>query len=258
VVHWNHAEGEERIQRLRAAGFEAELLCSPDSAPKELRALRENPPAAVLVDLSRLPSHGRALATALRQQKATRAVPIVFVGGETGKIAQTRELLPDAVYTSWTEIQTALPCAMKDPPANPVVPGTMAGYSGTPLVKKLGIKPQSVVAMLGAPEAFEKKLGPLPEGACLQRHGRSLANLVLLFAKSRADLERRLPSAARAVAGGGGLWIAWRKKAGGIPTGLTQNDVRTLGLSAGWVDYKICAFDETWSGLLFARRRADH
>lgn len=232
------------------------MFCSPVSAPQELRALRENPPAGVLVDLSRLPSHGRALATALRQQKATRGVPIVFVGGETAKISQTRQLLPDAVYTSWAKIQAALPRALKDPPANPVVPGTMAGYSGTPLVKKVGVKPRSVVALLGAPEAFENKLGPLPEGVRLQRHARSVANLVLLFAKSRADLEHRLPTAAKAVAGGGGLWIAWRKKAGRIQTGLTQNDVRTLGLSAGWVDYKICAIDETWSGLLFARRRA--
>ena len=130
----------------------------------------------------------------------------------------------------------------------------MAGYSGTPLVKKLGIKPNAVVALVGAPEKFDKTLGALPEGVVLRTHARGRRNLTIWFAKSTADLKRRIKPMAAAVEKGG-LWIAWPKKASGVLTDLTQHDVRSTGLAAGLVDYKICAIDDTWSGLLFARRK---
>jgi hypothetical protein len=130
------------------------------------------------------------------------------------------------------------------------------GYSGTPLPKKLGVRAGAVVTLLGAPPGFERKLGALPEKVRLKRQARGKANLIVLFLKSRAELDRRFPVAARALAEGGGLWIAWPKKASGVTTDLTQATVRRFGLGAGFVDYKICAIDETWSGLLFARRRS--
>ena len=133
----------------------------------------------------------------------------------------------------------------------------MVGYSGTPLVRKLGIKPGSRVLLLGAPPDFERTLGPLPDGATIVRRGRGDADRVLLFCGSLARLVRRFPASERRVAPGGGLWIAWPKRSSGRRTDLTQAAVRSHGLAAGWVDYKICAIDATWSGLLFARRRAD-
>ena len=88
----------------------------------------------------------------------------------------------------------------------------------TPAPRKLGIKPDTVIALLGAPEGFEEVLEPLPETVRIKRSARGAANLILLFARSRADMERRFPAAARCLAEGGGLWIAWPKKACGSPT----------------------------------------
>ena len=133
-------------------------------------------------------------------------------------------------------------------------PERLDGYSGTPLPKKLGIKPGSVVALLGAPPGFEKTLGSLPDGAKLKRQARGRADLVMLFVKKRADLNR-LSVAKRIMVEGGSVWIAWPKKASGVATDITQNDVRKKGLCSGLVDYKIAAIDATWSGLRFAWRK---
>ena len=253
LIHWNAAEAQERAGRLRSAGYQAGTL-APQGAPA-LRALREDRPDAFVIDLSRLPSQGCAVATALRRQQATRLVPIVFAGGDPEKVARLRWLLPDAVYTEWSGIADALRKVLQNPPTEPAVPGTMDGYTGAPLPKKLGIRPGSTVALLGAPPGFEQKLAPLPENVRLQKQARGFASLILLFAKSRAGLDRRFPAALRALAEPGGLWIMWPKQASGVPTDLTQNTVRALGLASGLVDYKICAIDDTWSGLRFTRRR---
>jgi CheY-like chemotaxis protein len=254
LIHWNRAEAEDRCARLQRAGYEATPFS--DSEGDGLRAIRDCPPDAFVIDLSRVPSHGRAVATWLRQQKATRGVPIVFVAGDPEKVARVRELLPDAMYAEWSGIRGALRRAVRRPPAGPVVPGTMESYSGRPLPGRLGIRAGSSVVLLGAPEDLEQKMGPLPENVRLRRQTRGRPQLVLLFAKSRAELERRFPAAARALAEGGGVWIAWPKKSSAVRTDLNQSVVRAFGLNAGFVDYKICAIDETWSGLLFARRRA--
>ena len=131
----------------------------------------------------------------------------------------------------------------------------MAGYSGTPLVKKLGIKENAVVALVGAPRDFEKTLGRLPGGVTLRRRAGSRADLTLWFAKSARDLEGRIARMAASI-GRDGLWIAWPKKASGVVTDLSEGLVRRSGLATGLVDYKICAIDATWSGLRFARRAA--
>jgi CheY-like chemotaxis protein len=254
LIHWNAAEAEERAGRLRRAGYE--VNCHADQGMAALRTVREDPPDAFVVDLNRLPSQGRAVAVWLRQQKATRHTPIVFVEGDPEKTQRVRELLPDAVYTGWDHIDDAIRQAMQHVPQDPVVPGAMDAYAGTPLPKKLGIKAGSVVALIGAPAGFERTLGALPDNARLRKQMRGLANVILLFVKSRAELDQGFPGAARTLAEGGRLWIVWPKKASGVATDLTQTTVRAFGLGAGFVDYKISAIDETWSGLCFARRHA--
>jgi hypothetical protein len=219
-----------------------------------LRSGQEDPPAAFVIDLGRQPAQGRAVATVLRQRKATRAVPLVFVDGDPEKVARLREALPDAVYTEWKGIAAAVRKAIRTAPANPVTPGTMSAYSGTPLPKKLGIKPNITVLLLGAPADFEQKLGVPPPGTRLSRAART-ASLVMLFVRSAAELEKRLPAAIGRMGDPGGLWICWPKKASGSQTDVNERSVRERGLAAGLVDYKICAVDETWSGLLFARRK---
>ncbi len=253
LIHWNAVEAEERAARLRAAGYD--VVCKA-FGPDGLRELRQEPPAAVVIDLGRLPAQGRDVGLALRHAKATRHVPLVFVAGDPEKVARIKQHLPDSAYTTWNRIRSSLKRAIANPPADPVVPESVfAGYSGTPLPKKLGIKENSVVILAGAPQGFETTLGDLPAGVTFRRQARGRCHLLVWFTKSRKDLERRVKRMG-ALAGRGGLWIIWPKKASGIPTDLTQIVVRQIGLAAGLVDYKISAIDATWTGLRFTRRKS--
>jgi CheY-like chemotaxis protein len=261
LVDWNATAAKAGLATLRRAGHETRVLVPKDSA--SFKVLLEKPPEAILVDLTRRPSEGRNVGVWLRQRKATRSVPLLFVGGEPEKVQRTRALLPDATYAPWTRVRSALRAALRARGGEalrarrsaPVVRGSMEAYSGTPLPKKLGIKADTRVLLLGAGEGFEKTLGKLPEGVRLQRRLRGQAHLVLLFAKSQADLQRRFAGAAKAVAAGGSLWILWRKQASGQATDLGPSEVRAYGLERGFVDYKIASIDAVWSGLRFARRR---
>jgi hypothetical protein len=254
LFHWNDREAGERVARLRAAGF-AGLRPPKLDGPEGLRALRESAPDAVVIDLSRLPTQGRDVALVLRERKATRNVPLVFVEGDPAKVEGIRRLLPDAAYATWDRIGPALRAAIARPPAEPLVPASrMAGYSGTPLPRKLGIKPESTVALVGAPAGFEATLGEIPPGAKLRRRGSAPADLTLWFVRSMRELESGVAGEARSL-GPSGLWILWPKRASGVKTDVTETQVRSAGLGAGLVDFKICAVDATWSGLKFTRPR---
>lgn len=133
----------------------------------------------------------------------------------------------------------------------------MAGYSGTPLPQKLGIKPGARLALVRAPEGFERELRPLPEGVRVRSQARGAQDVVLFFATRLAELERRFDGLARAIAPAGGLWIAWPKHNACVATDLREAIVRELGLAHGLVDNKVCAVDETWSGLRFVYRLTD-
>ena len=133
-----------------------------------------------------------------------------------------------------------------------------AGYSGTPLVRKLGIKPDARLALIGAPDGFDATLGELPPGVRVRRRAAGGAfDVIIAFHVRRADLERRLSALAGALDPAGGLWIAWPKRASGVPTDMTEHVVRGLGLAAGLVDNKVCAIDEVWSGLRLVCRLRD-
>jgi hypothetical protein len=134
-----------------------------------------------------------------------------------------------------------------------------AGYSGTPLVKKLGIREGASVALLRAPEGLDALLGPLPAGARVRRDLRGSApiDVVLLFTRARDDLEERFGRARDRIAKNGALWVCWPKKSSGVTTDLTEDVARAIGLAAGLVDNKVCAVDETWSGLRFVWRKTD-
>ena len=126
-----------------------------------------------------------------------------------------------------------------------------AGYSGTPLVRKLGIKPGSRLGLVGAPDGFDATLGELPPGVTVRRRPRSALDVILVFCSGRAELERGLPTLRAALEPAGGLWIAWPKRSSGVVSDLDDRVVRELGLGAGLVDNKVCAIDAVWSGLRF-------
>jgi hypothetical protein len=138
-----------------------------------------------------------------------------------------------------------------------VSPGPPAGYSGTPLVRKLGIKPQARLGLIAAPDGFDEVLGELPAGVVVRRRLQGTFDVLVAFATRRAELERRLPAWRGALDQAGGLWVAWPKRASGVATDLGDGVVRELGLAAGLVDNKVCAIDATWSGLRFVYRLAD-
>jgi hypothetical protein len=133
----------------------------------------------------------------------------------------------------------------------------MAGYSGTPLPRKLGVKPEHRVLLENAPDGFS--LGELPPGAVVHRRasGPEPYDVILLFCADLAVLKRRFDAMRARLAVAGGLWVAWPKKSSGVPTDLSDDRVREFGLATGMVDNKVCAVDDTWSGQRFVIRLVD-
>lgn len=252
LIHWNAAEAEECVQIIADLGHE---VVHKVFDANELRNIRETPPNAVVIDLSRLPSQGRDLGINLRKHKTTRHIPLLFVGGDQKKVGRIKEILPDAIYTHWDRIGESLKQAISKPLEDPVVPGSLfEAYSGKQLPIKLGIKPDSVLVLIGAPENIDDILGELPEGVILRKRDQGRRDMTLWFPKSREDMEHRLERMST-FAEAGGLWIIWPKKSSGVVSDLSQTVVRKSGLDAGLVDFKICSINKTWSGLRFTLRK---
>jgi hypothetical protein len=135
----------------------------------------------------------------------------------------------------------------------------MAGYSGTPLAKKLGIKEGHVVGLVNDPDEFRPLLEPLPPAVTFVSGVRGRRDVVVMFARRRSEIESKLGALTKAVFPDGSIWIAWPKKAAakllGIDTDITEDTVREVALPTGLVDNKVCAIDDTWSGLRLVVRR---
>ncbi len=131
---------------------------------------------------------------------------------------------------------------------------TPAGYSGTPLPQKLGIKPGSKVAVVNAPWEYESVVAPLPDGVSIVSRVPAKAAFVHLFVRNTAELQRKLPAIEKALVDDGMLWISWPKKSSGLATDLGEDGIRKAALPMGLVDVKVCAVDEIWSGLKLVRR----
>lgn len=131
-----------------------------------------------------------------------------------------------------------------------------SGYSGTPLATKLGIKEGATLLVTGDPGYFDEIVAPLPPGVIMRRKvGSGGLDVIVWFVRDRVDLERRIDAMAKAIFPAGGLWIAWPKRASGVATDMTEDVVREVALPLGVVDNKVCAIDETWSGLRLVWRR---
>jgi hypothetical protein len=131
----------------------------------------------------------------------------------------------------------------------------MAGYSGTPLAQKLGIKAGQNVVTIGAPSGYRKLLSPLPEKVSFTTEIKNGATFIHLFVSDRRTLERELKRLRKLIADSGILWVSWPKKSSGIATDVTEDVIREVALPLGFVDVKVCAVDDTWSGLKLMIRR---
>ncbi len=233
--------------------------------------LAEINPAALVLDMDRLPSNCREIALMLRASKSARHIPILFAGslpphgaeGLPEKYARLKAELPDIPYAAWQDAGKALRSLLDQPmTAPPVVPP--ARVYTTSLAQKLGIISASPkgqektrkVALVGAPDGFVDLLGPLPDAVKLTTKISPGTQLAICFIRSLADVAAMLDLIAYQLPEEASAWIAYPKKGRGRVGDFNENHVRDMGLAAGLVDYKIASIDETWSGLKFARRKA--
>jgi len=162
LIHWKSEEASRIAEALRAAEFSVDY--DDRTAPEMIRAVRISPPDAIVIDLSRLPSHGREVAIALRGNKHTRQIPILFLDGAPEKVAIVRQKLPDAAYCERTRLVPALRKCIKEAPENPVVPmQMMERYATRTTAQKLGITAGSKVALINAPRDYARVIGALPD-----------------------------------------------------------------------------------------------
>jgi len=210
------------------------------ASSKLISHIRLTQPDVVVIDLEKLPSHGRTVGVVLRTTKSTQAIPIVFLGGAPDKVAQVRAAIPDAVCGPWSQAKALIGKAR---PGKAAVVPHMKQWAGSTLEKKLGIG-TGVVTVIGAPPTFE--LNAPSESRVTAR-----TKLTIWFVRSRAELEREIEFMALHPP----LWVAFPKQSGGHKADFTQHDVRAAANAAGLVDNKICAIDEDWSAMRFALRK---
>jgi CheY-like chemotaxis protein len=251
IIHWSPAEAASLIDSVRAAGFDPEYD-GEISGPAVSRAIRAHLPDAVLIDLSRLPSHGREIGIWLRGIKATRHIPLVFVNGEGEKLERVRKDLPDAAYANPANLKDVLRSSCRGEVRDPLVPQMMERYKDKPAAQKLGIAAASTVAVMNAPRDYAHPLGELPEGVELFEDPRTIHPVTLWFVLDLETLLAALPRM-RVIAAKTKLWIVWRK---GREGRISQNAIRETAIESGLVDYKICSLDAQWSGILFARKKS--
>ena len=254
LICWNPELAEQRAAELRKAGFTVDS--SRLNTSRMIGTIRDAAPAAIIVDLDRAPSHGRAVAHALRASASTRYIPLVFVGGAEEKVTIVREDIPDAVFTAWKSAPAAIRKAIQSPPANPVKARPhMERYAGAGLVRKLGLAADVPCALVGAPDGFAETIDGLPDGFEFQSRISADTKLIVWFVRSAAEMVLAVERASLHMPAGASVWIVYPKRAGSIECDFSAPDLREAALDCGLVDYKICAVDDDWSGLKFARKK---
>jgi len=251
LIHWKPSEIQEQISRLSGNGF----MLNSDlfKGPEDFKKLRENPPDVIIIDLNRLPLQGRDIGITLRKYKDTRYVPLVFIEGDKIKTGKVKSLLPDALYSKWQNIESALEKAVSNPVKDPLVyKSSMEAYSGSSLNKKLGLHENMKVVLINSPKGFTEKFAMI-ENLKFVKSINAQRDVTMWFVLKKADLEKGITDIVRHVTKGG-IWIAWRKKNKIADSDLSQIIVRQAGLKYGLVDYKICSIDEIWSALKFGLR----
>lgn len=251
LLHWNAKEAATYRELLRAAGYNVEY--DREFRPGMMRLWRESPPDAFVIDLSRLPSHGREIAIAVRQSPVLRRVPILFCEGADEKVSRIQSELPDAVYCRAGTLRFALQRAIANPPKDPAKPAPMMDrYGSKTVAQKLGIKESSSIALIDPPPDYRKVLGGMPDNVEFLDGG-VVASVTLCFVREVDSLQRTL-SAVRKLARTTKLWILWPKKASQTRSTISEGLIREHAIELGLVDYKICSVNQVWSAMLFASK----
>jgi hypothetical protein len=254
LICWKEDLARERAAFLKAARFDVDA--SPLNTSRLIGRIMADPPSAIVIDLDRMPSHGMAVGVVLRRSASARHIPLIFAGGAAEKVSRIRQELPDAVFASWSGIGPAVRRAMKSAPAEPAKPRPlMERYESSGLVRKLGLKSGMVCALLNAPEGFEERIDDLPEDLEFQSKIAGNTSLAIWFVRSRGEVDFAADRASLRLPQGAAVWIVYPKRSGRYSVDFTQTDVRAAALSVGLVDYKVCAVDDDWTGLKFARRK---
>lgn len=249
LFHWKSAEAGPLIAKLRSAGYE--VAYKGETQSPSVREIRDTAPAAIMIDLSRRPSHGRDVVAWVRGSKSIRHIPIVFVDGDPAKVEVIRREIPDAVYTTQARLLAAL--KRVKPLKDPMVPRQiMETDPSRTAAQKLGIREGAVVGLIDPPADYKKVLGKLPAGVVLEENTDRVCAVALWFVHDPGEYEAALP-ARRVLATHSRLWILWQK---GRRDGLNGNFIRQGALAMGLVDYKICSLDRVWSGMVFAVKKA--
>jgi hypothetical protein len=251
VVHFRPEEAEPLLEVCRAGGFTVEF--EPGGYTIFARAIRTAPPDAVVIDLSRMPSHGREFACAMRNTKYGRGIPLVFAGGEAEKVEGIRKLIPDAFFVPVKGVAAGVRRAAAKKNLNPVVPpSSMERYSGRTTAQKLGIREGMTVGVFNAPRDYVSALGVLPRDVELVEDPDDVQPLTLWFVTEPREYRAAI-GAMRRIAGRTKLWVIWHKATAG--GNLTDKIVREFANEVGMVDYKICAVDKRWSGMALAVKK---
>jgi hypothetical protein len=252
LFHWRAEETKPLIAALRAGGYMVDY--PGDKANGSWRSLRERPqPVAAVIDLTRLPSHGRYVAAEIRASKSIRQIPIVFVDGDPDKVASIRKDIPDAVYASRASLRSAL--KRVKPLLDPVVPPRMMNRTDRTAAEKLGIKAGARVALIDPPGDYLRALGKLPKDVSLEEDPEEALPLTLWFVREPDTYLAGL-AGMRRCARSSRIWIIYPKQQARQRTsGLTQGLIREAALAVGLVDYKVCSVNEVWTGLLFTLKK---
>jgi hypothetical protein len=245
MLQWR--DPEALLGVLRKAGHKVDHEVRPT-----ITSIRKANPEAIVIDLSITPSRGRDFAVYLRGAKSTRHLPLIFVDGEPEKVQKIKELLPDAVYTTLSQVASATKRAMSKAPAAPVVPPQyMQRWTARTTAQKMGIKEGSRVALLDPPHDYARVLGELPKDVALEEDPQEVLPVTIWFVRDPEEYIRALPRK-RALAARSKFWVVWPK---GQRDGINQFVIRETALQLGLVDYKICSLNEVWTGMVFAVKK---
>ena len=255
LICWKEDLARERAALLKAARLEVDA--SPLNTSRLIGRIMENPPSAIVIDLDRMPSHGLAVGVVLRRS-VIRAPHSAGIRRRRG--GKSRPHPPGIARCRLHSLERHRPSvrrAVKSAPADPVKPRPlMERYESSGLVRKLGLKPGMVCALIQAPEGFEESIDDLPEDSRISAEDRRRTPASPSGSYAPARKWNSPPTApALRLPQGASLWIVYPKRSGRYSADFTLTDVRAAALSVGLVDYKICAVDDDWTGLKFARRK---